>query len=334
MTRLASRLGPSRFGPHEGVLLALLVLGLAIAAYFEPAFVSISTQLDIGTHAIELALLTLPMTLIIVSAGIDLSVGATMALASVVLGLTFAADAPMWLACIAAIATGAAAGALNGLFVARLRVHPLLVTLATLAAYRGLAEGISRARPISGFPDTFLNLVAGSPLGIPTPLLILLTAILLTALFAARCVPGLWIYAIGGNERAAAHCAIPVDRVKFLLFTLSGAAAALCAIVFAARRNTAKADVGAGIELEVITAVMLGGTSIFGGRGTVIGTVLGVLIIHELREFISWRWGFDEGILIAVGATLIGSVLLTNLTSRTRTRRPAAALATTKEPAR
>ena len=313
------RLGPRRFGPHEAVLLALLVLGLAVAAWLEPAFVTLSTQLDIGPHAFELALLALPMTLVIVAGGIDLSVGATMALASVVLGLTFAAGAPIALACAAALVTGTAAGALNGLFVARLRVHPLLVTLATLAAYRGLAEGISRARPISGFPDTFLNLVAGSPLGAPTPLLILLTAILLTALVAARCVPGLWVYAIGGNQRAAAYCAIPVDRVKFAIFTLSGASAALCAVVFAARRNTAKADVGAGIELDVITAVMLGGTSIFGGRGTVIGTVLGVLIIHELREFISWRWGFDEGILIAVGATLIGSVLLTNVTSRTKT---------------
>ncbi len=322
MTR-PPRLGPRHFGPHEVVLLALLVLGLGVAAYLEPTFVTARTQLDIGTHAFELALLALPMTLIIVAGGIDLSVGATMALASVVLGLTFRAEAPIWLACAAALATGAAAGALNGLFVARLRVHPLLVTLATLATYRGLAEGISRGRPTSGFPDSFLELVAGSPLGlggvgVPTPLLVLLAAVLLTAIVASRCVPGLWVYAIGGNERAAAHCAIPVDRVKFLLFTLSGASAALCAIVFAARRNTAKADVGAGIELEVITAVMLGGTSIFGGRGTVIGTVLGVLIIHELREFISWRWGHDEVILIAIGATLIGSVLLTNLTSRTR----------------
>ncbi len=210
------------------------------------------------------------------------------------------------------VAGTVAAGALNGFFVARVRVHPLLITLATLAAYRGLAEGISRARPISGFPDRFLELGSGAALGIPIPLLILLPAILVVGVLATQSAWGTWIYAIGGNERAARYCGLPVDRVKFLLYTFTGTAAALCAIVFAARRNTAKADVGSGVELDVITAVVLGGSSIFGGRGTIIGTVLGVLLIHELREFISWRWGHDEIILIVIGATLIGSVLLTN----------------------
>ena len=94
--------------------------------------------------------------------------------------------------------------------------------------------------------------------------------------------------------------------------------AGLCAVVFAARRNTAKADVGSGMELEVITAVVLGGTSIFGGRGTIAGSLLGVLLIHELREFVSWRWGHDEIILLVIGATLIGSVLVANMFRRSR----------------
>ncbi len=119
-------------------------------------------QLDIGRHAFELALLALPMTLIIISGGIDLSVGSTMALASVALGLLYQAQAPVWLACAGALVAGSVAGALNGFFVARVRVHPLLITLATLAAYRGLAEGISRARPVSGFPDGFLELGGGN----------------------------------------------------------------------------------------------------------------------------------------------------------------------------
>jgi rhamnose transport system permease protein len=304
------------FGLHEGVLLLLLAVVLGVAAWLEPAFITPRTQLDIGPHAFELALLALPMTLIIISGGIDLSVGSTMALASVALGLLYQAHAPMWLACTGALAVGTAAGALNGFFVARVRVHPLLITLATLAAYRGLAEGISRARPISGFPDGFLQLGSGTALGLPIPLLILLPAILATGLLASQSVWGTWIYTIGGNERAARYCGLPVDRVKFLLYTLMGTAAAVCAIVFAARRNTAKADVGNGIELEVITAVVLGGTSIFGGRGTIIGTVLGVVLVHELREFVGWRWSHDEIILIVIGATLIGSVLIANLAQK------------------
>jgi rhamnose transport system permease protein len=304
------------FGFHEGVLLLLLALVLGVAGWLEPTFITPRTQLDIGPHAFELALLALPMTLVIISGGIDLSVGSTMALASVALGLLYQAHATMWLACAGSLAVGTGAGALNGFFVARVRVHPLLITLATLAAYRGLAEGISRARPVSGFPDGFLELGSGTALGVPIPVLILVPAVLATGLVASQSVWGTWIYAIGGNERAARYCGLPVDRVKFLLYTLTGSAAALCAIVFAARRNTAKADVGSGIELEVITAVVLGGTSIFGGRGTIIGTVLGFLLVHELREFISWRWEHDEIILIVIGATLIGSVLLTNLIFR------------------
>lgn len=313
------RPGRTVFGVHEGVLLVLLAAAFAVAAWLDPTFVAPRTQLDLGAHAFELAMLSLPMTLIIVSGGIDLSVGSAMALASVVLGMLHQAAAPMWLACAGSVVTGIGAGALNGYFVARVRVHPLLVTLATLAAYRGLAEGISRGRPMSGFPDPFLELGGGTTLGVANPILILLPAVALTAVAAWRTVFGSWVYAIGGNERAAAYCGLPVDRLKFVLYTLSGSTAALCAIAFAARRNTAKADVGTGIELEVITAVVLGGTSIFGGRGTIIGTVLGVLLVHELREFIGWRWGHDEIILIVIGAVLIGSVLLTNMASRSRT---------------
>ncbi len=307
------RTGRAIFGFHEGVLLALLAVVLCIAAWLEPAFVAPRTQLEIGTHAFELALLALPMTMIIISGGIDLSVGATMALASVVLGLLHQAGASMWVASAAALAVGALAGALNGFFVARMRVHPLLITLATLAAYRGLAEGISRGRPMSGFPNGFLELGTGTLLSVPIPVLALVPAVIIMGVIAARSVWGAWVYAIGGNERAAEYCAVPVARVKFLLFTLTGITASVCAIAFAARRNTAKADVGSGIELEVITAVVLGGTSIFGGRGTIIGTALGVVLVHELREFVGWRWGHDEIILIVIGATLIGSVLLANL---------------------
>jgi len=146
--------------------------------------------------------------------------------------------------------------------------------------------------------------------------LIFSAAAILVGAVVARTYPGLWVYAIGGNERAARYCGIPVQKVQLLLYTLSGSAAAVCGVMFAARRNTAKADVGAGIELEVITAVVLGGTSIFGGRGTILGTILGVVLIHELREFVSWHWQHDELITIVVGAILIGSLLLNNPVKR------------------
>jgi len=302
---------------HEATLLAILTLLLLLAYSLDPAFLSPSTQLELSTHAFELALLALPMSFIIISGGIDLSIGATMALSAVVLGLLFESGAPMWLAAIAAIATGTSAGLINGIFVSFIRVHPLIVTLATMAAFRGLAEGITLGRPISGFPDDFTWWGTGALVGLPIPLLLFAAAALAAILLRSRTVAGFWPYPIGDNERAARYAAIPVDRVKLILYTAAGSAAAISGIIYAARRNTAKADIGTGIELEVITAVVLGGTSIFGGRGTILGTLLGIVLIHEIHEFVSWHWQHDELILIVVGSILIGSVLLNNLASRT-----------------
>ncbi len=332
-------LGQRRRAPrgkmHEIVLCALLAAVLAAAAWLDTttstdengsqvtqiswAFLRPSSQLEMSTHAFELALLALPMTLIIIAGGIDLSVGSTMALSAVTLGLLYKGGAPVWLAAPAALLVGSGAGALNGLFIARFKVHPLIVTLATLAAYRGLAEGISLGRPVSGFPEAFLHLGGGAAAGVPIPAIIFVAAALAVWLLASRTVQGLWVYAIGGSPTASRYSGIPVVRTQFFLYTLSGAAAGLAGVIFAARRNTAKADVGTGIELEVITAVVLGGTSIFGGRGTILGTILGVALIHELRELVSWHWQRDELILIVVGGILIGSVLLNNLASRPKT---------------
>lgn len=303
---------------HEGVVALLLILVMALAATIETGFVTIPTQLELSAHAAELALLALAMTFVIISGGIDLSVGSTMALAAVVLGLMHEAGAPMWVASSAAVLVGAAAGAINGVFVAVVGVHPLIVTLATLAAYRGLAEGISLGRPISGFPDGFQQLGTGAVAGVPIPVLIVLIATLVAGLILSRTVAGFWVYTIGGNETAARYAGVPVERVKIGLYTVSGIAAGAAGVIFAARRNTAKADIGTGIELEVITAVVLGGVNIFGGRGTMTGTVLGVLLIHELRELVSWHWRRDELILIVIGMVLVASVLLNNLASRRR----------------
>jgi rhamnose transport system permease protein len=124
------------------------------------------------------------------------------------------------------------------------------------------------------------------------------------------------LYAIGHNETASRFSGVPVDRIKLLLYTLSGAVAGIAAVILVARRNTAKADMAMGMELDVITAVVLGGTSIYGGRGTIAGTLCGVLLIHELREFIGWQWHRDELTLVTIGCVLIGAVLANRLLLR------------------
>ncbi len=298
---------------HEAVLIMLVLMLFGYAAMVDAKFLEPATQLGLSSDVWELALVALPMTAIIITAGIDLSVGSTMALAAVVLGLCFEAGMNPYLAALAAVATGAACGALNGVAIAGLKVHPLIVTLATLAAYRGVAEGISLGRPISGFPDAFTALGSGSLLGVPIPGLIFAVLAVVAAVVLARTPFGLSLYAIGHNPVASRYSGLPVARITVTLYTMAGAIAGLAAAIYVARRNTAKADIGSGLELDVITAVVLGGTSIFGGSGRIVGTLLGVLAIHETRKFVGWHWEREELNVIVVGGLLIAAVLINRL---------------------
>lgn len=217
-----------------------------------------------------------------------------------------------------AVVTGALLGGLNGWFVARLDVHPLIVTLATMAAFRGIAEGISLGRPLSGYPDSLLWWSQGNVVGIPVPGLVFASLAVVAAFVLRRTLVGLWLFAIGTQERAARFTGIPVSRVKQGLYTVCGASCGLAAVLIVARNNTAKADLGLGLELEAITAVVLGGASIEGGKGSVMGLLLGLALIHETREFVGWHWKQNELNLIVIGALLIATVLLERLLGRER----------------
>jgi rhamnose transport system permease protein len=302
--------------------LVVLAAGLLLYAWrVDPSFVTLRAQGILATHIWELAIVAVPMLLIIVSGGIDLSVGSTLALSAVTLGLLFEKGTNPWLAALAAILVGGGLGLLNGAFVARLKVHPLIVTLATLAAYRGVAEGISLARPISDYPEGFQQLANGKVAGVPIPGLIFAILAVAAWFVLTRTVFGRWIFAIGVNEKAALFSGVPVARAKMVLYVSSGLAAGLAAAVLVARNNTAKADLAAGMELEAITAVVLGGAAIEGGVGTVLGLLLGLFLIHETREFVSWHWKQSELNLIVLGGLLIVSVLVQKgLSARGRSR--------------
>jgi ribose/xylose/arabinose/galactoside ABC-type transport system permease subunit len=303
---------------HELVLASLLAGLILWSGWVEPGFISVESQVELSTHIWELAFLALPMTLIIITAGIDLSVGSTLALCAVVLGLSFEAGLPPGYGAVLALFTGIIAGGLNGFFIAHLRIHPLIVTLASMAAFRGVAEGISQARPISGFPESFAFIGRGKLLGLPLPGLIFIAFALVAILILVKTPLGRYIYAIGHNETASRFSGIPVKRIKFLLYSISGMFAGMAALILVARRNTAKADLGLGMELDVITAVVLGGSSIFGGRGSISGTILGVLLIHQTREFVSWHWNSEELNLIVIGVLLILSVLMHKALSKNK----------------
>lgn len=290
---------------REATLFVLIIALLGAAAVLEPKFVTLRSQTLLASHLWELAIVAVPMLLIIVAGGIDLSVGSMVAMCAVTIGLLFEKGVPPFAAAAVGVTVGGIQGAINGWFVAKMKVHPLLVTLASLAAYRGIAEGISLARPISGYPESFLSIGQGwAP-----PLCFALFACG-AHLTLAMTRLGRWITAVGTEERVSRFSMIPVDRVKLMLYTFSGLACGVAAAILVARNNTAKADMGSGMELEAITAVVLGGASIEGGKGKAIGLILGLALIHLTREFVSWHWKQNELNLIVIGALLISAVLL------------------------
>lgn len=302
---------------HEVILAFILVTALFLLATQTDRFLTTENLLNQGRLMAEVGLVALPMTFIIVTAGIDLSVGSILGLTAIFLGVAWKnIGLPLELALIAALGVGTFAGFVNGWFITRVNVPPLIMTLATLALYRGLAEGISQARSVRGYPDWFFQLGQGEIFGVPTQLWILLIAIVIAWLTLAYTSFGRSLYAIGHNEVGARFSGIPVDRYKLIIYTLSGFMAALAGCIFVSRVSTTRSDMGTGLELDVIAAVVLGGTSIFGGIGTIAGTVLGFITIQLLKNGLSLTGVKGDATIVVIGLVLILSILLTNFIRR------------------
>jgi rhamnose transport system permease protein len=301
---------------HEAVLALLLVILLSTARGLVPDFLSWRSQLYLSRHLWEFAILALGMTLIVITGGIDLSVGSAMGLCAVAFGIAFQRTGSAVAASIVCLFVGAVGGAVNGLLVARFKVQPLIVTLATYAAFRGIAEGVSQGASYSGFGDGLASIARSAPGQIPYSAYVFGLLAVVLASFLGWTATGRFLYAMGHNEQAARFSGTLVDRIKLGLYTLSGLLAGLATILYVARFNTAKADTGKGFELDVITAVVVGGTSIFGGRGNLVGTTLGLLLIHEARLFVSRYWGIEELKPIVIGSLLIVSVLASRVLTR------------------
>lgn len=271
----------------ERILALLLGVEVAVFCVTGSNFLSRGNAFEIVRLSVEIGLLALAMTPVIVSGGIDLSVGSLMGLSAVLFGKMWR-DGQVALPAAAALTLliGALAGGLNALLITRLRIPPLIVTLGSFSLFRGLAEAITRGvENYTNFPESFQFLGQGYlPGGIPTqvPLFIAVAAGFWVLLH--RSIIGRSLYAIGCSPDGARYAGIPVERRLSLVYVLSGLVASLAAIVYVAHLGQAKADAGTGYELMAITAVVLGGTSIFGGRGNIHGTLLGLFAIAVLRN--------------------------------------------------
>ncbi|MCX7599527.1 MAG: ABC transporter permease [Armatimonadetes bacterium] len=275
---------------RDAVLAVILALAILVACLASPVhFPRASNLLEILRLATEAGIIAVGMTVVIITAGIDLSVGSTLALCAVVLGKSWHhGGLPIGVAALLAVIVGTACGAFNGLLITRFGLPPLIITLATMALYRGLALGLSRAEPVHGYPDSFLRVGQGvwevGPVGVPVQLPVLLFIVVAGGIVVSRTYWGRWLYAIGRNELAAGLAGVPVRTVKLAAYTALGLLSGLASVIYVSRVSTAKADAGTMLELDVITACVLGGVSIFGGEGSVWGAMLGLLIVAVARR--------------------------------------------------
>jgi rhamnose transport system permease protein len=315
----AKRVAPWWLLRHETLLAVILAIALIILGSLNNRFLTIDNLLNQGRLMTEVGLIALPMTFVIITGGIDLSVGSIVGLCAILLGYSWKNwDFPLPLAIVFALLVGALAGFFNGLIITRVKVPPLIMTIATLALYRGLAEGISQAHSVRGYPDWFYFTGQYDLFGVPTQLWLLVIAIIIAGVALDRTTFGRTLYAIGNNETAARFSGLPVDRVKLLVYTLSGFMSGLSAFVLVSRVTTTRSDMGIGYELDVIAAVVLGGASIFGGAGTIWGTVVGLVMIQLLKDGLALTGVKGDATIVVIGSVLILSTLVASSLQRRR----------------
>jgi rhamnose transport system permease protein len=313
----------------EFVTVVLLILAFIGGSIISPYFLDLDFLLNYTSLYIEVGIMALGMTFIIISANIDLSVASTLALVGAVAGvLFFDLSIPMGLTIALALLLGLGLGAFNGWLVTRMKLPALAVTLANLALYRGAAQVLvgddSRPRLAWSrdivFPEWFVGIhrvyIPGTSIPLPLVMFILLAIIL--GIVLHKTTFGRWVYAIGTNEEAARYAGVPVNRVKMAIFTLMGLLSGLAGLIMVSRLSVARYDHARGWELDVITAVVLGGTDIFGGRGTMFGSVAAFLLIIFLRTGMGVANVKAESQLAVIGTLLIVAILVSNLTRRIR----------------
>lgn len=313
----ALSIDPRRLLRHETVLAFLLAIAMLILSVQSEHFFTADNLFNQGRLMTEVSLIALAMTFVILTGGIDLSVGSIFGLVAVSLGVLWQFfGLPLPIAMIVAVTVGGAAGLLNGFIITRFSVPPLIATLATLMLYRGLAEGISQGRSVRGYPDWFLQLAQGELLHVPNQFWLLCIGAAAAAVILGRTTFGRATYAAGANETAAWFSGIDVRRTRLWIYTASGLLTATAAIIFVSRVSTTRSDMGTGMELEAITAVVLGGTSIFGGHGTVIGTMLALALMQSLKNGLALAGVRGDGTVIVIGLVLVATSLISRFFNR------------------
>ncbi len=301
--------------------LTIVVGFVAISLYLAlttPAFLSTANVLSILLASSLIGIVAVGETFVIVTGGIDLSVGSVVAFTGVIAGMVVHAGAPIWLAVAAGVGMGAAIGGFVALAVTLLGMSAFIVTLAVLAMARGLAFIVTGGNTIFGFPDGFDNIGGGNLGPLPVAGLISLAVFAAAWLVLSRTVFGAEVYAVGGNAEAARLAGIPVARRIGATYVISGALAGLGGVVLTGRLDSAQPIAAVGLELNAIAAVVIGGASLFGGKGSMVGTLLGVLIIGLINNGLTLKNVQPFWVQFIQGAVIFGAVLIDSLNQKRR----------------
>jgi ribose transport system permease protein len=304
--------------PLRSVVLRLLALGLLCLALSiaSDAFLSTANLVNVLRQAALLFLLASGLTLVILTAGLDLSVGANVALSACLAATVLKSTGSIALAFVVGVGTGLAVGLANGLLVTLVRLPPFIATYGMLWILHGVTYWFMKGETIHGFPPAFRAIGSGYWLGVPVPIFFMGLFLLLGVLFAERTRWGQEIYAVGANPEAARLSGIPVRSRLVLVYAVSGAMAGLASLIFLARLNSAEGDIGEALTLPAIAAVLIGGTSLFGGIGSVFGTLVGALILTLVLNGMNLLAIHSNWQPVVTGAIVVLAVFLDNLTRK------------------
>lgn len=284
------QIGKKKFDYKEvvtklGPLLALIVLVIFVT-FLNPSFISATNLLNLLRQVSTNALIAFGMTFVIITGGIDLSVGSTLALSSALTAGMIVSGLDPILAMIVGVGIGFVLGAVNGLLITKGKMAPFIATLATMTIFRGLTLVFTDGKPITGIGDSFIFKFMGRGylFGIPFPVVLTLVCFAVLFMLLHKMTFGRKTFAIGGNEKAAYIAGIKSDRIKVMIYAISGMMASISGIIITSRLNSAQPTAGTSYEMDAIASVVLGGTSLSGGRGRIVGTLIGALIIGTLNN--------------------------------------------------
>jgi rhamnose transport system permease protein len=305
------------FFQWEWLLLLIFVMINIINAHLSPYYLNTFTLLDATMGFLDKAFIALPMAFVIIFGDIDISVGSTVALSSVVMAVLYNAGVPMYLAMLACLSVGLICGFINGILIVKFKeLSAIIVTLSTMILYRGIAYIILENQAAGGFPQWFSFLGWGYIKGIPFILALFAVTALVFAFLLHKTTFGRKVYAIGNNAVASRFSGVKVDKMKVIVFTLTGFMTAVASLFLTSKMGSTRPNIASGYELDAIAMVVLGGVSTSGGKGRMIGVILSIFIVGLLRYGLGLIYVSSQIVLIIIGLLLIVSVMISSLNIR------------------